>query len=1105
MANPQQLTSVITIRGNVDSSANSIARFLDGIGSRIQALGGQLNQVSQPLLQLSQESVSLYADFEDHMLYIQGLGELTTSQMKELEEAARQAGATTRYTASDAAQALEDNAVAGLNYKDSIALLNTELTAAAAGNIDLTTAASQLLSALAITGTEIGDAQAYVDKWVKTAASSKSDVEGLGEAVERLGVTMQYLNGGETEMFTIFGELGNLGAEGAEIGTYARNVLLSLIAPTNKSAEVMEALGYSVEEVEDALGGLDTGESKKLIDRLGLEIYDEDTGKLRNMFDILTDLDAALASMTDEERNKAMSTIFNKRTLGYAEGLMKIAASGEWRTLFQNIADADGYAEQVANKRESGLGGALRLFKSQWEEVQLSIGEILTPTVTDALEGIGEVFTSFSNLDEETKTRIVDVMGALAVAGPALLGVGTAMKILAFAATPEGAIALATVGLVGLAKAMSDVNRINFSNNFGDIELDMDELGKYINQLSDDFNAAYKDADQFNDAAADAITNYAELRKQFGQKIITAALTGTALTDSDKEQLASMGEDMIKELYNGMLNITARDMDVINQLNEGGYLDDENYSAITDSLGDDFTQTSARLKTLGQALYDALMGDFTPEETRERVQAVLDEIDKIAQEEYERTKSIQQQAMIEKAGWISQENAQQYFGDLNAGYEQAVADYNERAASTLAGLYLDAQESGDWSEYNATKEAVDKHRADLSIPFMNAAETAMGTLFTNSGLGDLYQGMMGVINGEMTMQEFSEGVGRDRRSEVSQMLDMMQPMIKMLANSDLYSKYAMLQGPDNWWDKLWQGGSDFLNKYQYAEDNRSAKESNEAASQWLYDHIGRFFVQPEGTGTSELETEINKGINQGIEDTLNDFKSIITDLFTFNSSSDTPTGGDPLWAGVSSENKDWIADGILTSVTTAYQNWNAMFENNSVPINADTTPMQTAIDEEAGKERTVPVDGDLDALESSINDFRAEQESNPIELVVTMRGGTGGGGVNREALYADGGRADRPSIFGEAGAEWAIPERHTERTAALLRAAASASGFTWDELLAARGGLNGNIGGTSIVFSPQITAGDTAGLKAALDDAQRRFFAQLKREHIISARVNYAQ
>lgn len=1093
MANPQQLISVITIRGNVDSSANSIARFLDGIGSRIQALGGQLNQISQPLLQLSQDSVNLYADFEDHMRYIQGLGELTTSQMKELEEAARQAGATTRYTASDAAQALEDNAVAGLNYKDSIALLNTELTAAAAGNIDLTTAASQLLSALAITGTEIGDAQAYVDKWVKTAASSKSDVEGLGEAVERLGVTMQYLNGGETEMFTIFGELGNLGAEGAEIGTYARNVLLNLIAPTNKSAEVMEALGYSVEEVEDALDGLDTGESKKLIDRLGLEIYDEDTGKLRNMFDILTDLDTALASMTDEERNKAMSTIFNKRTLGYAEGLMKVAASGEWRELFQNIADADGYAEQVANKRESGLGGALRIFKSQWEEVQLSIGEVLTPTVTDALEGIGEVFTSFSNLDEETKTRIVDVMGALAVAGPALLGVGTAMKILAFAATPEGAIALATVGLVGLAKAMSDVNRINFSNNFGDIELDMDELGKYINQLSDDFNAAYKDADQFNDAAADAITNYAELRKQFGQKIITAALAGTALTDSDKEQLAGMGEDMIQELYNGMLNITARDMDVINQLNEGGYLDDENYSSITDSLGDDFTQTSARLKTLGQALYDALMGDFTPEETRERVQAVLDEIDEIAQEEYERTKSIQQQAMIEKARWVSQENAQQYFGDLNAGYEQAVADYNERAASTLAELYLEAEKSGDWSRYNATQEAMDKHRADLSIPFMNAAETAMDTLFTNSGLGDLYQGMMDVINGEMTMQEFSEGVGRDRLSDVSRTLDMMQPMIEMLANSDLYSQYAMLQGPDNWWDKLWHGGSKFLKEYEYAEDNRSAKESNEAASQWLYDHIGRLFTWQ--FKEDELTPAEKAVYGNDTAESESNLQEIITNAVV-GAIQDAPQG---LQFDTSIDRDKYSKQ--FSKYADSVQSEREFVAN----IQANVDALQTTIDEETAKERTVPVDGDLGALESSINDFRAQQESNPIELTVTMRGGVGGGGVNKPALYADGGRADRPSIFGEAGAEWAIPERHTERTAALLRAAASASGFTWSELLTSRGGLNGNVGGTSIVFSPQITAGDTAGLKAALDDAQRRFFAQLKREHIISARVNYAQ
>ncbi len=78
--------------------------------------------------------------------------------------------------------------------------------------------------------------------------------------------------------------------------------------------------------------------------------------------------------------------------------------------------------------------------------------------------------------------------------------------------------------------------------------------------------------------------------------------------------------------------------------------------------------------------------------------------------------------------------------------------------------------------------------------------------------------------------------------------------------------------------------------------------------------------------------------------------------------------------------------------------------------------------------------------------------------------------------YAEGGRADRPSIFGEAGAEWAIPEQHTADTARLLMQAAAASGFTWSELA----GASGDTSGYTLVYSPTIYAQDASGVEDKL-------------------------
>ena len=110
---------------------------------------------------------------------------------------------------------------------------------------------------------------------------------------------------------------------------------------------------------------------------------------------------------------------------------------------------------------------------------------------------------------------------------------------------------------------------------------------------------------------------------------------------------------------------------------------------------------------------------------------------------------------------------------------------------------------------------------------------------------------------------------------------------------------------------------------------------------------------------------------------------------------------------------------------------------------------------------------------------------------LTVPGASGGGGGKFMLdKYAEGGRADAPSIFGEAGPEWAIPERHDDRTLALLQSAAKASGFTWADILNRTGGLNATPAqGRTFVFSPTIYANDAKGVDRALRDSEARMNA----------------
>lgn len=145
-----------------------------------------------------------------------------------------------------------------------------------------------------------------------------------------------------------------------------------------------------------------------------------------------------------------------------------------------------------------------------------------------------------------------------------------------------------------------------------------------------------------------------------------------------------------------------------------------------------------------------------------------------------------------------------------------------------------------------------------------------------------------------------------------------------------------------------------------------------------------------------------------------------------------------------------------------------------VTVYGNTDPLAEAIGEEDGQTLTMNVTGDPSMLEAVLQGYQGR--------TITV-------GINRMALFAEGGRATSASIFGEAGPEWAIPEEHSERTAALLDAARAASGFTWPDLLARYGGLNANANNspTTLVYSPVINAQDARGVDAVLHEDKRRF------------------
>lgn len=275
----------------------------------------------------------------------------STNEIGELREKAKEMGATTAFTATEAAEALNYMALAGYDTQQSITALPNVLNLAAAGGMDLAMASDMVTDAQSALGLSMEESEKMVDKMALASTKANTSVSQLGEAVLTVGGTAKQLAGGTTELNSVLGVLADNGVKGAEGGTALRNIILSLAAPTDKAAASMK--------------------------KLGLEVYDS-YGNMRGLPDIFADLNDSLSTMTQGGRTEALNTIFNKVDLKSVEGLLGTSAA-RWDDLAQSIDHAQGAAKRMAATQLDNLAGDITLLQSAADGVKLAISERLEP------------------------------------------------------------------------------------------------------------------------------------------------------------------------------------------------------------------------------------------------------------------------------------------------------------------------------------------------------------------------------------------------------------------------------------------------------------------------------------------------------------------------------------------------------------------------------------------------------------------------------------------------------------------------------------------------------------------------------------------------------
>ena len=309
-----------------------------------------------------------------------------SAEFTKLQEAAKNAGATTMFSATQAADALNYMALAGYDTNKAVNTLPTILNLAAAGNMDLATASDMVTDSMSALGDKAGTVESFVDKMAKTSQKSNTSVQQLGEALLTVGGTAKSLAGGVTEANTVLGIFADNGVKGVEGGTALRNVILSLSAPTDTARKKMEELGLNVFDAE---------------------------GKMRPLNDTFNDLNKILGSMNEGERTQVLNTIFNKVDLKSVNALL--ANSGErFDQLKGYIEDADGAAGQMADTMQDNLQGKMTTLNSALEGLGIGIYENIEDSLKEAAEeGISAVGRISNALQDGGLDAAVEEAGAV--------------------------------------------------------------------------------------------------------------------------------------------------------------------------------------------------------------------------------------------------------------------------------------------------------------------------------------------------------------------------------------------------------------------------------------------------------------------------------------------------------------------------------------------------------------------------------------------------------------------------------------------------------------------------------------------------------------------
>lgn len=312
---------------------------------------------------LAKEIVNIGSTFESGMSEVAAISGATGDDLDALTAKAKEMGATTKFSASDSAEALKYMAMAGWDTSQMLDGLDGVMNLAAASGEDLGLVSDIVTDALSAFGMEAKQSSEFADLLASTASNSNTNVAMMGESFKYVAPIAGALGYSAEDTALALGLLANNGIKGSQAGTTLKNIMTGLSNPTKQSAVAMQSLGVEVANAD---------------------------GSMRPFKDVLGDLRSGFAELTPEQQASTAEAIAGKQGMA---GLLAIMNSTdeEFEQLTDATRDYNGAATEMAEIMEDNLQGDLTKIKSALEGIAIEIYERVTPFLRELTGGIIEI------------------------------------------------------------------------------------------------------------------------------------------------------------------------------------------------------------------------------------------------------------------------------------------------------------------------------------------------------------------------------------------------------------------------------------------------------------------------------------------------------------------------------------------------------------------------------------------------------------------------------------------------------------------------------------------------------------------------------------------